>query len=383
MRHTTKRIPQLARLFVLGCIFGLSCAACRQTTPELFAKPQPARGQSRTLDSGDPNGATGWWPQVVFDNRGHAHIAYCDAHLGVVRYGYQAPGQDWHIETVPTQGHAGKYLSLAVDQNGKVALSFYNQSTQYFDYATRTEPRNPWQIEHIAWGPESGMASALQFDAQGTAHVLYHLNAGQLIHASRHPTQANWLKRTVGAYASMYSARIGSCSTANAPLFSYADWQGAQGRLFVGHPTPGGWDEEAIGVSAKSGWRSDVISVQNDLWLFYTADLTKRIDLALRTADGIWHHVKNIAQGQSFALTRFGAQPVLVFQDRKEAKQPGLFVTHPSANGNNTWPRWQIDAAPNAGEYLAAAVSPTGTLVVLYYSPTQQDLKIYEEQLAP
>lgn len=381
MKHKAQPAYASVRLLVVLCVVQAMHAGCRRNPSTLFEKPQPARGTSRVLDAGDANGATGWWPQIAFDARGHAHIAYCDAHQGVVRYGTQIPGQDWHIETVPTQGHAGKYLSLALDPNGTVALSFYNQSSQYFDYATRSGPHTPWQVEHIAWGPESGMASGLQFDAEGVAHALYHLHTGQLVHASRHPRQAGWLKSTIGTYASMYSAQIGSSSTAEGPVFSYADWQSEQGRLFVGHPTPGGWDEISVEVPAKSGWRSHLASVQKDVWLFYTADLTKRLDLALRTADGMWHHVKNIAKGHSFALTHFGEQPVLVFQDRQDGQHQGLFVTHPSANGNNTWPLWQIDNTPNVGEYLSAGISPTGTLLVLYYNPIQKALMLYQEQL--
>ena len=64
---------------------------------------------------------------LPLDANGNPHISYYDVTNGDLKYAFFDTA--WHIETVDTNGDAGKFTSLALDADSKPHISYYDVPT--------------------------------------------------------------------------------------------------------------------------------------------------------------------------------------------------------------------------------------------------------------
>lgn len=355
----------------------LLLCAC-QKPASVLDTPTKAAGQTQVIQAGGVDGDTGWWPQIAFDSHDRGHIAYCDAHAGLLRYGTET-ATGWALETLVEQSNAGKYISLALKKDDSVGITYYNQSTHHFDYATRSPTEQSWHIEHIAFGSETGMASALRYSTDGTAHVLYYLASGKLIHASRAPeAKSSWLKAEVGDYQAIYSAHIGAAAEPQGLWFSYVNWQIQTATLYVAHLDSQGWQSRIVPTAHSSGWRSQLARVGDDLWVVHSENLTNSTALSFLGLDDQWHSLPLAIGGTSFAVGAYDNRGVVAFARRDRSKK-GVYLTHQIDKG--LWPVEELATDVGNDPDIAMAIDSHGRVVVLYYDLRIRGLKSYTTHL--
>ncbi|HET6346115.1 MAG TPA: hypothetical protein VFH51_14365 [Myxococcota bacterium] len=356
-------------------------AACKSERA-LVGAATPAGGKLITLDAADdPEGDTGWWPQVAFDANDRAHIAWCDAHHGDVRYATEAASapSGWDVRSLVSQGAVGKYIALDIDPAGRPGIAFYDQDKKYLRYAWQTAA-GTWQDERVVWGHEAGMGGTLRFDASGTPHLFYYLAAGKLIHAMR--TSAGEWKRDVLADAqAIYSARISAARRPDGLWVSYVDWRMKDAALYLGHLTDAGFEKTLIADRAGPGWRSALVFLGPEPWLVHSARLTEQTALTRRSTSGAWEPALLIPKGSSFAAAPWGDRLVVAYQDMGDVRRGGTVNYTVSDAAGTGWTARLIDSDGPVGGYIAAAVSKAGRLLVPYYADSARSLKLYDEVL--
>lgn len=375
-----KQVKIRQTLRITGIVWAVALIAvsgCRNP-PSLLRKAESGQGNTQVIEAGGPEGDTGWWPQIIFDAKDRAHIAFCDAHWGNLRYGVET--QDgWALETVAEHGKTGKYISLASRPDGGIGITYYDQSTHYFDYATRTKPSEPWRTEHVAWGLEAGMASALRYSADGHAHIVYYISSSKLIHASRGPEPGGaWLKQELGDYQAVYSARIGALAGPDGLWFSYVNWQMDQATLYLGHLGPEGWQQEVVPTARGAGWRSQLAQVGEDLWVVHSDALTENTALHFRGSDLIWHDTTLVRGGSSFAIGAYKGAGVMAFAQRNK-RQRALYLTY--QHEGTPWPVAQIATGVGNDPDVSLAIDSHGRVMVVYYDVSIRGLKSYVTHL--
>lgn len=328
----------------------------------------------------DSEGDTGWWPNVLFDHRNVAHIAFCDAHNGDVRYATETAA-GWQVRSIFSQGAVGKYIAMDVDTQNRVGLMYYDQDKRYLHYARQSRAEGPWDDERVAWGRELGIGGALRFDNAGVPHLFYYLPAGNLVHATKGPRDADWTKSILAEVQGVYSMRTGAITRPDGVWLSYADWKMRDSALYLGHLVQdGNWDTRVVANEHGPGWRSQLVFVGDAPTVIHSQHLTTQTSVSAPTAQGNWVTRPLVSQGSSFAATVWNDKVVIAFQDTSDAKA-GAAVRYTVQSHQGPWPVYTVDASSPAGGYLAAAVSAKGRLLIAYYADAERSLKLYDEQL--
>lgn len=314
---------------------------------------------------------------MVFDRRDRAHLAYCEANHGDVRYGTEVDGA-WQIRTVVKEGAVGKYLSMDVDSRGQPGIAYYDQDKLYLRYAA-PDPAGTWSTEPIAWGREAGMGSSMAFDAQDRPHVFYYLASGKFIHAVR--SEDGWHKEVIKQANGVYSARSSAVARPDGVWFSFVDWQMRDAALYLGHvPQDGNTTLDLISNRDGPGWHSQLLFDDAGPWVLHSAGLTRRTAISRPDAQHVWQSTALLPNGSSFAAQRWRDSWVVAYQDNTDVQGGGVLrytVSRPSG----AWPVFTVDDDGPVGGYVSVAVSTQGRLLIAYYADTLKSLKLYETQL--
>lgn len=117
------------------------------------------------------------YASIDTDSNNNAHIAYyccydfLDRHL---KYATNASGS-WATESVNTDFGAGKHVSIALDSNDKVHMSYFHAARSDLYYTTNKSDRWVHTGVDVNFSSGSlGQGSSLKIDSQGYMHISYY-----------------------------------------------------------------------------------------------------------------------------------------------------------------------------------------------------------------
>ena len=366
-----------------GVVAGLlSLAGCAES-PLVRGPVHPMRGRLQLLDTGGPQGDTGWWPSAALDTSGRPHVSYCDARRGDLRYATRS-GAGWVSQAVVSAGAVGKYTAIAVDSGGRPAIAFYDQDAQYFSFA-RPDPAGPWHVERIAWGTEVGMGAAMRFDLRDLPHVLYYVPSGRFVHAWRDGA-GEWHKQAVRPAMAGPSARVAAVMRPDGLWGTFVDWRMHETAVYLLRPG-GAWKQDAgeplavEEVSARTGLGlfSQIVFEGANPVVFYAHSIKGHIVLARRHPDG-WQRQLLLEHVGRFVAARHGDGPIFVAYEDTTGTGAGngsLKLLRRDLTGS--WQRYEVDPEGSPGSYLALATGDHGRVLLAYYAKAIHGIKIYEE----
>ena len=88
----------------------------------------------------------GSFTSIAIDSNGYVHISYYDCGeltggfctKGDLKYATNASGS-WKTYTIDSEGDVGEWTSIAIDSNGKVHISYLDDTNNDLKYATNAE----------------------------------------------------------------------------------------------------------------------------------------------------------------------------------------------------------------------------------------------------
>ena len=125
----------------------------------------------------DPSGNNvGQHNAIAVDNAGRIHISYFDYDNADLKYAMRpSGGVSWTIDTIDNDaGDVGKYSAIAVGGDGYVHVSYYDASATKLELKYATNATGTW-VRSTADGAENvGTYSSIVIDATGNAHISYY-----------------------------------------------------------------------------------------------------------------------------------------------------------------------------------------------------------------
>ena len=371
--------------FSLAGILLLTACQDKSTAPTI----SEANGRLYVLESGGIEGDTGWWPSLVIDRHDVPHLSYCDAYNGDLKYATQINGK-WTFEDVVTKGAVGKYTSIAIDDKGKIGISYYDQDKKYLRYAS-SSPRSKtsgraWMTESIAWGLEVGMASELRFDEKSLPHLFYYIPSGKLIYAHKPSDEQSWLKRPIADATGSFSISIDSKLRKEGFWISYVNWTFRDTLLHVARPHQSAqkneFKHELVAEKDGAGWRSRLFFENNEPRIIYSVNNKAEIRLAKPTSTG-WESTLLIEQAANFSAAQNSKGQYIIAYEDIVGGGPGRglvrYAIHTPSKNQNATELFSIGSAGPSGSYLDVAVNSKDQILIVYYSTEIRGLMVWDE----
>jgi hypothetical protein len=120
----------------------------------------------------------GLYSAIDYDGTGLV-VAYYDTQRTTLRIAYtntETPTQasDWtKRDVLPANSDSGQYVSMKVEQNGKIRLAFYNSKEETIVYATATTRTGTFTTTNVDRGIKGGIWTDISVDNDGNPMIVY------------------------------------------------------------------------------------------------------------------------------------------------------------------------------------------------------------------
>jgi hypothetical protein len=122
------------------------------------------------IETVDSNGEVGLYNSLALDSSGYPHISYRDHTNNNLKYA-RWDGGEWRIETVDSGGNVGFYTSLALDSSDHPHISYYDSTNGDLKYARWDG--DEWHIETVDSNGDVGIDNSLALDSSDYPHISY------------------------------------------------------------------------------------------------------------------------------------------------------------------------------------------------------------------
>lgn len=162
-------------------------------------------------------GHDGWDGSVIFDEDDVLHIAAVDPvdfNGDGVEYYRRTPDGEFTVEDLDTGFLSYAFgTSIALDLDGRPLITYYEQFDPSLSLATRIG-EDEWEIEVVDDEGDTGLFSSMAIDAEGGIHISYFENfgdgTGRVLYTYRASPDADWQRTEIDALDSLTFGHTGA-----------------------------------------------------------------------------------------------------------------------------------------------------------------------------
>jgi len=189
----------MRRTALTGWCVAFLLLGCLPESEEIPSDSIPSDGKLSVMAEGekglkrlDPR--NGWWPSAAFSDDGVLHVGWCNGRTGQVWYARQGLDGHWTKEPVDTSPGAGRYVTMALDRNGRPMFAYQVQEEKLYRFLRQTP--TGWQQETISKEDGDGRGAQLAEGPDGTIHLIYYdVNIG--LHHAQRGKDGRWTHETI------------------------------------------------------------------------------------------------------------------------------------------------------------------------------------------
>jgi len=333
-----------------------------------------------SLESVDTRNDVGEYLWLAVDDQGRPHLSYYDRTNGALRFAVRN-GSTWNTRAIDGQdggSDVGGYTFLEFDPSGNPHIVYYDWTDGDLEHAWRED--GVWSTETVDAGGVVGRYGNLRFDAAGVAHVVYYDEGdGDLEYARNDGT--GWQLETVDsdgdvgikarmaidAAGDLHAAYYDATNTA----LRYARRRGAEWEV-VTVDDGGGQD--------VGSYASIALDPEGRPWITHYNATAGNPEIAIPSRSGFTSQVIDTAPGQRgwFTSLRFdpGGRPVVAYFDLTQRK-PVL-----ARRVNGTWQVGFVEPTRDEGPHVGLWILDDTTAHIAFYNESRQSLR-YGETLLP
>ncbi len=214
---------------------------------------------------------------VAIDLDGYLHVSYYNLNGQDLLYATNEGGT-WEIEVVDSIGNVGKHNSIAVDTNGKVHISYYDQTNQDLKYATGNF--GSWTITTVDAIGAVGEFNSLVWMGDDL-HITYLDDSNNTMkHAEL--SAGSWTFEVA-----VENVQLGSAlTTFDGKLF--AAFVSDDAKLYCAVNDGTSWAIEEVDVSSSYAKELDISVSDGIVFISYVDTTTKYLKVASRSPSGSW-----------------------------------------------------------------------------------------------
>ncbi|MBI2560020.1 MAG: hypothetical protein HYW14_02675 [Planctomycetes bacterium] len=322
--------------------------------------------QTETVDS---NGHVGRYTSLAYDSSGNPAISYYEDKSGDTNGNLRFArfnGTSWDIETVDyASWNVGGYTSLAFDSSGNPGISYFSDDLQTPNPSLRYAHFNgsSWDIETVDTG-EVGKFTSLAFDASDNPAISYY-DASPNALKYAHFNGSSWNITTVDSNVLYGNTSLAFDPSSGNPAIAYSGGKYA-------HFNGSSWDKTNVGTT---GW---------DVSLAFDSSGNPGISYI-----GSWHLGYAHFNGSSWDITTVdpifitGGYSSLAFDASDNPAISYLKTDNDFTNGDlrfahfngSSWDINTVDYAGDVGMYTSLAFDASDNPTISYYDETNVDLK--------
>ena len=323
----------------------------------------------------DYQGDVGQYSSIAIDSDGDIHISYYDQTNESLRYASKTSGQ-WNRIEVDSEMSTGTWTSIAVDSGGNSHISYMSSTYGELKYAT--DAGVGWSNQTVDDSAIVGRYSSIALDEEEKVHISYHDTTHNDL---KYATNVNgfWEDLTVdnegdtGLYTSI------CVDSQGAVHISYYDLTNKS--LKYASNAGGDWQNQTIDDAGNVGTYTSIALDSSDMVHISYCDETQ-LDLKHATnSDGVWTVNTVDSDGQ------VGRYSSLVIDSSGNAhisyqKVDSLDLKY-ATNSGGTWATEVAESAGDVGFWTSIALAPNGYPFISHYDQEDQSLLLTNIRQGP
>ncbi|MBI4834330.1 MAG: fibronectin type III domain-containing protein [Planctomycetes bacterium] len=359
----------LSVLLTLALCIGAKCDWTKDKKEDAVQPTTGSSGEPEDIDtwqnqSIDSSGSEGAFPSMAVDHNGKIHISYLDNTNSDLKYATNLSGT-WFSTTIDSTGSVGAYSSLAIDTNNNAHVAYYDVINRDLKYATNQT--GAWVRTTLDSAGMVGAWCSLALDGNNKSHISYADETnGDLKYATN--ISGTWATYTIDSPGVVGIKTSIAVDGNNKAHIAYYDATNKSVKYATN--SSGNWLASTV-ASASNSTISIKVGTNNKAYIAYDNSLTKSLKCATN------------AEGENWVITTIdenAAIPSLTIDSQNKLYVSYYDLTnnclkYATNAGGGGWVVSTIDSNYHAGEFSSIGIGADNTVSIAYYDANNQDLK--------